>query len=264
MSTEPESRPHVVLWGVAKPPNAPSSSGFCQKLEVFLRFSGISYEVGETVPMKAPKGKVPFADIKHDGKTVTIPDSHFIIRYLIENGLIKDPDTVAGLTTVQKGESRAWQAYIEELLYSAIVRDRWYIDENYAVTAEEIFGSMAWPMRPMISWFFRWRVMKSIWNVGMGRHSQEEAQSLQKEAFEAVEARMSGHLYFHDSEQPTGIDLIIYGFLANTLATSGNPYWADMVLRSPTLLAFTKRMTTLLFPEYKLLLHRIEEADGLN
>lgn len=262
MSTELESRPHVVLWGVAKPPNAPSSSGFCQKLETFLRFSGISYEVGETVPMKAPKGKVPFADIKHDGKTVTIPDSHFIIRYLIENGLIKDPDAAAGLT--QKGESRAWQAYIEEVLYSAIVRDRWYIDENYAVTVEEIFGSMAWPMRPIISWYFRRKVIESIWNAGMGRHSQEEVQSLQKEAFEALEARMSGHSYFHDSERPTSIDLIVYAFLANTLATSGNPYWADMVLRNHTLLAFMKRMTTLLFPEYGVLLHRIEEAGVLN
>ncbi|KAG2367020.1 hypothetical protein BDR07DRAFT_1394625 [Suillus spraguei] len=240
MSIKLESPPHVVLWGVAKPPNAPSSSGFCQKLETFLKFSGISYEVGETVPMKAPKGKVPFADIKHDKKTVTISDSHFIIRYLIENGLIKDPDTVAGLTSAQKGESRAWQAYIEELLYSAIVRDRWYIDENYAVTTKEIFGSVAWPVRPIISWYFRRRVIKG---------------------FEALEARMSGHLYFHDSERPTSIDLIIYAFLANTLATSGNPYWTDMVLRSRTLLAFTKRMTTLLFPEYELLSHRIEEAE---
>jgi hypothetical protein len=214
--------------------------------------------------MKAPKGKVPFADIKHNKKTVTVPDSHFIIRYLIENGLIKDPDAVAGLTPAQKGESRAWQAYIEEVLYSAIVRDRWYMDENYAVTADEIFGSMAWPLRPMISWFFRRKVMNSIWNAGMGRHSQEEVQSLQKEAFEALEARMSGHLYFHDSEQPTSIDLIVYGFLANTLATNGNPYWADMVLKSPTLLTFTKRMTTLLFPEYELLLRRIEETNILN
>ncbi|KAG0705685.1 hypothetical protein DFH29DRAFT_905385 [Suillus ampliporus] len=260
MSTEYESRPHVKLWGVAKPPNTPSSSGFCQKLECFLRFGGISYELGETVPMKAPKGKVPFADIKHDGKTVTVADSHFIIRYLVENGLIKDPDTVADLTAVQRGESRAWQAYIEELLYSAIVRDRWYIDQNYAVTAEEIFGGMSWPVRPIVSWFFRRKVTQAIWNAGMGRHSQEEAQSLQKEAFEALEARMSGHLYFHDSKQPSCIDLTIYGFLANTLATDGNPYWADMVLKSLTLLAFTKRMTTLLFPEYELLLWRIEEA----
>lgn len=256
-----ESRPHVILWGVAKPPNAPSSSGFCQKLETFLKFSGISYELAETIPMKAPKGKVPYADIKHDGKTVTVADSHFIIRYLIENGLVEDPDTVAGLTPVQKGESRAWQAYIEELLYSAVVRDRWYIDENYAVTSQEIFGGMSWPMRPLLSWFFRRKVTQAIWNAGVGRHSQEEAQTLQKEAFEALEARMSGHLYFHDSEGPTRIDLTIYGFLANTLATEGNPYWADMVLGSSTLLKFTKRMTTSLFPEYKQLLQRIEEVE---
>lgn len=103
--------------------------------------------------------------------------------------------------------------------------------------------------------------MQSIWNAGMGRHSREEAQTLQKEAFEALEARMSGHLYFHGGKQPTRIDLTIYGFLANTLATEANPYWASMVLSSPTLLEFTKRMTTSLFPEYERLLHRIEEAE---
>jgi len=263
MSTEAEAetRPHVILWGVAKAPNAPSSSGFCQKLETFLRFSGISYEVGETVPMKAPKGKVPFADIKHGGKTVTVADSHFIIRYLVENGLIEDPDTAAGLTPAQKAESRAFQAYIEEVLYSAIVRDRWYIDENYAVTAQEIFGGMYWPMRPLVSWFFRRKVMQAIWNAGMGRHSQEEVQVLQKEAFEAIEARMAGRSYFHDGERPTCIDLTIYGFLANTLGTEGNPYWSSMVLGSYTLLDFTKRMTRKLFPEYEELLHHIEEAE---
>ncbi|OAX40176.1 hypothetical protein K503DRAFT_714963 [Rhizopogon vinicolor AM-OR11-026] len=256
-----ESPPHVVLWGVAKPPNAPSSSGFCQKLETFLRFSDISYELAETLPGKAPKGKVPFADIKHDGKTVSVADSHFIIGYLVENGLIEDPDTVAGLTPVQKGESRAWQAYIEEVLYHAIVRDRWYIDENYAVTSQEIFGGMSWPVRPLLAWYLRRSVMQSIWNAGTGRHSQEEAQSLQKEAFEALEARMSGHLYFHGGERPTRIDLTVYGFLANTLATEGNPYWASMVLGSSTLLGFTKKMTTSLFPEYEKLLQRIEEAE---
>ncbi|KAG2083547.1 hypothetical protein BD769DRAFT_1541306, partial [Suillus cothurnatus] len=162
---ELESCPHVVLW---------ARSGFCQKLETFLRFSGISYDL--------PRAKFPFADIKHNNNTVTVPDSLILSSaYLIENGLIKDPDAVAGLTPAQKGEFESMAGVHRRKCYTLpIVRDRWYMDENYAVTADEIF----------------------------------EVQSLQKEAFEALEARMSGHLYFHDSEQPTSIDLIVYGFLA--------------------------------------------------
>ncbi|KAG0705684.1 hypothetical protein DFH29DRAFT_1077462 [Suillus ampliporus] len=108
MSTESESRPHIILWSVARLPNTPRSSGFCPKLEAFLRSSGISYELGETFPMKAPKDKA-----RRENRRCA--DSHFTIRYLVENGLVKDPDTVAVLTPVQKGESIAWQAYIHTL-----------------------------------------------------------------------------------------------------------------------------------------------------
>lgn len=77
----------------------------------------------------------------HGGQTITVPDSHFIIQYLVEKKLIKDPDELAGLTTVQEAESRAFQAYVEEVLYLAILYDRWYVDENYAVATQEEFGN---------------------------------------------------------------------------------------------------------------------------
>ncbi|KAG8221019.1 hypothetical protein J3R82DRAFT_2528 [Butyriboletus roseoflavus] len=249
--------PHVVLLGVPKEPNHPSSSGFCQKLETFLRYSKISYELRDTYPFKAPKGKVPYAEITHDGQTVVVPDSHFIIQYLVEKGLIKDPDEVAGLTMAQGAESRAFQAYVEEVLYPAILYDRWYINENYAVTTQEAFGGTLWPLRLFMSWFAKWRVTDALYSAGMGRHSPEEVYRLQKEAFEALEAKYAEHKYLHGGELPSRVDLTVYGFLAKVLSSDGNPYFSSLVLKSTALRLFVGDMTNLLFPEYGSLLEKI-------
>ncbi|KAH0832950.1 hypothetical protein J3R83DRAFT_11923 [Lanmaoa asiatica] len=254
------SPPHVVLLGVPKKPNRPSLSGFCQKLETFLRYSKISYELRDTRPYNGPKGKVPYAEITHDGQTITIPDSHFIIQYLVEKDLIKDPDELAGLTTAQKAESRAFQGYIEEVLYPAIVYDRWCIDENYAHTAQESFGSIPWPLRSFMSWFFRWRVTGVLYSAGVGRHSPEEVHRLQKEALDVLEAKYAEHKYFHGGELPSRIDLTVYGFLANILLAGGNPYFAGLVLKSTVLRSFVREMTSSLFPEYEDLLGKVQSS----
>lgn len=252
------SAPHVVLLGIPKKSNQPSSSGFCQKLETFLRYSKISYELRDTSIIKAPKGKVPYAEITHDSQSVTVPDSHFIIQYLVENGLIKDPDELAGLTKAQRAESRAFQAYVEEVMYLTIVYDRWYLDKNYAVTTQEEFGDIPWPLRPFVAWIFRRRVTGVLYSAGIGRHSPEEVHRLQKEAFDALETKYSEHKYLHGGELPSRIDLTVYGFLANVLSVGGNPYFVDLILKSAVLKAFVGEMTTQLFPEYDQLLAKVK------
>ena len=253
------SSPHVVLLGARKEPNQPSRSGFCQKLETFLRYSKISYEHRDTYPFKGPKGKVPYAEITHDGQTVTIPDSHFIIQYLVEKGLVKDPDELASLTTAQIAESRAFQAYVEEVLYYAIVYDRWCIDENYVVVEQETFGRLSWPLRPLMSWFMWRRVTNLLYSAGMGRHSPEEVHRLQREAFEALETKYAAHKYFH-GEIISRIDLTVYGFLANMVMTGGSPYFTGLICGSTVLRPFVEEMTSTLFPEYEDLLKKIRSS----
>ena len=252
------SAPHVALWGVPKKANVPSASGFCQKLETVLKYSKISYELRGTYPIRAPKGKVPYAEITHDGRTVTVPDSHFIIQYLVENSLIKDPDELAGLTKAQRAESRAFQALVEELMYPAIVYDRWFIDENYAVTTQETFREVPQLLRPVIAWYFKRRVNSGLYAAGIGRHSPEDVQRLQKEAFEALEAKYTEHKYFHPGEVLSRIDLTVYGFLANILSADANPYFSGLVLKSTVMRSFVRETTTLLFPEYELLLAKVQ------
>lgn len=248
---------HIVLCAPSKPKGAPSFSGFCEKLEAFLRYSGISYEHREVYPYQGPKKKVPFAEIRHDGKTTIVADSHFIIRYLIENKLVKDPDDLAELTPEQRAESRAFQAYVEETLYSAIVYERWLVPGNFQVTKRDTFGNLPWLLQYLMGWYFLRKVGNNLWAAGMGRHSWEEVRTLQKEVFDALEAKLRKHKYFHGDERPSRIDLTVYGFLANILTCEGNPYFTDMILKSTVLSSFVKEMTTALFPEYKDVLKKV-------
>lgn len=259
-----ETTPNIILFGFPKPPGGPSISGFCQKLETFLRFTSTPYELRDARPSDAPKGKLPYVEIRHSSNTTpeVLADSHFIIRHLIAQGISSDPDQLAELTTAQKAESRAWQAYIEEKLYPAVVYERWYIDENYATLVSQLFGNIPWPLRPAIAWYIRRAIMSSFWAVGIGRHSPEDVKFLQKEAVEALETRLEGRIYFHGDKKPSEIDLIVFAFLANNLGTKTNPHWAGLVLKSPNIVAFLKRLTKSIFPEYETLLHELETAEG--
>eukprot|EP01117_Protostelium_nocturnum_P018062 TRINITY_DN7474_c0_g1_i1.p1 TRINITY_DN7474_c0_g1~~TRINITY_DN7474_c0_g1_i1.p1 ORF type:complete len:254 (+),score=81.45 TRINITY_DN7474_c0_g1_i1:59-820(+) len=245
----------LVLFGFAKRENEPSFSFYCHKLETFFRMTGTSYKHQATNANAAPKGKLPY--INHDGKVVA--DSHFCIRYCIENGLCKDLD--AGLSASQRADSRAWQTYLEELVYVCVVRERWFINENYNVIYEEALGGVPWMIRPALGWYLRRSIMNSIYTAGVGRHSEEEVESIMKRAVDDLDSKVSsiGDNYFHGTDEPTEIDAIVYGFISNALQTYSNPRTACLILAKPSLVQYTKRITLKYFPEYHPLLERIEK-----
>jgi glutathione S-transferase len=243
----------VLLHGLPKPKDEPSASGYCQKVETFLRATSTPYELREIYPNKAPKGKVPFITVNN----VPITDSHFILRHLIQTDL--SPNLDRDLTRGQLADTRAYQTYIEELLYPCIVRERWFIDENYSVISKEAFGSIPWPIRSLVSWYFRRRAMNALWYQGVGRHSKEEVESIIKRAFEDLEAKYShGENYFHCTENPTEIDIIVHAFIVNALQTNSNPFVSQQILTKPHLVKFALNMTNKLFPEYNKILRRLE------
>ena len=107
------------FYAFQKPYDQPSASGYCQKLETFFRATDFrDYEPHFTLPFRAPKGKLPY--VVFEGQT--IPDSHFIVQHLVKTK--KVPDLDASLTPSQRAETRAWQAYVEELIYPAAVFSR--------------------------------------------------------------------------------------------------------------------------------------------
>ena len=59
-------------WGI------PNLSHFCVKLETYLRMTKQPYEVIPTLPLKAPRGKVPY--IEDNGQLYS--DTRIILNYL--------------------------------------------------------------------------------------------------------------------------------------------------------------------------------------
>jgi glutathione S-transferase len=241
-----------------KETDEPSGSGYCQKLETFFRICDFKdYEVKFTSPPKAPKGKLPYIVV--DNKPVA--DSHFIIRYLIQNGKMRDLD--AGLTPVQRAESRAWQAYAEELVYPAVGWTRFGYPENYAKLKEVAVGKAPWFVRTLVFPLIGKKVRKSLVGHGVGRHSREEVDGLIEEFANHLAERLlsptsAGGGFFHGSE-PTIIDCAIYGFLVNGLRMKdSNPGFTKAILAHEVLREYVARGTKLWFPEYKNFLEMVE------
>ncbi|THH18628.1 hypothetical protein EW146_g2391 [Bondarzewia mesenterica] len=248
----------IKLYGFPKTdPNAPSVSGFCQKLETFLRATSFtSYTLESTTPSSAPKGKLPYIVLTHaDGRAPeTIADSHFIICRLVALGLA--PDLDASLTPAQRADSRAWQAWTEELLYTAVVQTRWARDHNYAAT----YASMSIPglVKPIVMWSLRRRLVELMRTVGIGKHSVEEVDQLMKEWVDGLDARLEGKTFFHGGEHPTLVDIVLGGFLIQCVGQRSNAEFKKMVMENETLKAYTARSTKTWFPEYKELLKELE------
>ena len=107
-------------WGI------PNLSHFCCKIETYLRMAGIEYEIKPTLPLTAPKGKLPYLE---DGDT-KLGDSQFIIQHLKTN----NNDLDEGLNKTELALSLAMQRLLEEHLYWATMYSRWqYTDTNWQV-----------------------------------------------------------------------------------------------------------------------------------
>ncbi len=88
-------------WGI------PTLGSFCVKVETYLRMANLPYEKLSTLPLKGPKGKLPFIE-DHGNK---IADSRFIIDYLKKTyGDTLDRD----LDNSQKAIAEAMQRLIED------------------------------------------------------------------------------------------------------------------------------------------------------
>jgi glutathione S-transferase len=258
---------------VTKPDNAASSSAFCQKLETVFRLGGIkNYELKWDYPHNGPKGKVPWI-VLHTTDTTSknaeptstpIGDSHLITQTLIAKGII--PDFDASLTPSQKADSRAWQAYTEELLYPALVWTRWLIPANHA-QVRKVFDTIPFYIRWILEWLIYGRIKSGLWGHGVGRHSKDEIVGIVekwvgdlRDHFVAV-----GSPFFH-GDTPTYIDCVIYGVLCNALQSDANPEFTAAVLSSgigkdkggEVLRDYVKRCTRLWFPEYKQLLEIVD------
>jgi len=192
-------------WGI------PNLGQFNVKLETYLRMTGLSYTVVETMPLKGPKGKLPF--IEDDG--LKICDSRFIIEYLKDKyGDPLDSD----LNSEQHAIMTAMQRLLEEHLYWIGMYARWhYSDENWQITKKATFGGLLPVIRDIVALVYKWMIIrKQIYGQGTGRHNADEIFHLGKIDLDTLSAFLADKPYFM-GDKPTSLDASAFGILINTV-----------------------------------------------
>jgi glutathione S-transferase len=222
--------------------SVPNLSPFCCKLETWLRITGIPYEVVESDPRKAPRGKLPFIE---DGGA-RIGDTSLIIDHLKRTRGV-DPD--AQLDAAQRATALLVQRTLEEhyafvTLYTHFIRT-----EGWQHT-HATFDPVPAVIRSLVQSTVRGRMRKILWTQGILRHSDEDIIEAGLADWRAVLTVMPGGAFFF-GDKPTGTDAIVFGALATTVLTPIKSPISDFLRSQPDCLAYAERMRAQFFPELR-------------
>ena len=223
-------------WGI------PNLSVFCVKVEIYLRMYKLPHEIVESLPLKGPRGKLPY--LVDDGRKLS--DSRLIINYL--KAKYGDNDKTL-LSPEQQAISTAYQRLLEEHLYWAGMVTRWnYSEENWQTNKQAIFGGLPPVARDLAAALYRMKIKSQIKGHGMGRLNHEEVFELAKEDIDSLANFLANKTYFM-CDKPTSLDACAYGVLVNTLVCPIESPLKDYALSKQNLLDYCRRMQAEFFPE---------------
>ncbi|HET7062067.1 MAG TPA: glutathione S-transferase family protein [Nitrosospira sp.] len=222
-------------WGI------PNLSHFCCKTETYLRMAGIEYAIKTTLPLAAPKGKLPYIE---DGD-LKLADSRFIIEHL----KTRYRDLDVELTPAEAALSLGMQRLIEEHLFWATMYSRWhYTDSNWQVNKKAIFSVLPPVINNLAALFYRYRIKQQIYGHGMGRHKPEEVFELGMKDLDALSACLGDKHYFL-GEHPTTLDASAFGFLINTIGCPIESPLKDYGLAKRNLRNYVDRVKAKYYPD---------------
>lgn len=222
-------------WGI------PNLSPFCCKIETYMRMAGIEHEIKPALPMRAPKGKLPYID--DDGKK--LGDSRFIVTYL--KSAYTDLDAV--LTAEELAVSTAMQRLLEEHLFWVVLYSRWqYTDENWQINKKAIFNPLPPIIRDIVANLWRKKIQQQIYGHGMGRHQTEEIFALGKQDIDALAAHL-GHKSYFFGDRPTTLDASAFGLLINISGCPIESPLKEHALTKENLVAYSKRIMHSFYPD---------------
>lgn len=232
----------IKLYQFARAWNIPNPSHFCTKLETYLRMAEIPYEIVETLPLLAPKGKLPF--IEDDGKKIA--DSRFIIAYL-KKAFGDRLDS--HLSREERAISTALQRLIEEHFFWITMYTRWqYSAKNWREIKKAVFGSLSPVIRDGVAMTYRVLIRKQIYGHGTGRHNAEEICRLGKIDLDGLSDFLGNNPYFL-GDKPTALDASAFGFLINTIGCPIESPVKEYALSKTNLADYCNRMKAGYFPE---------------
>ena len=214
-------------WGI-------NPSPFCLKVETYFQLAGISYKSIPTLPMKSPRGKLPF--ILEDGHRIA--DSGHILAHL----RAKAPaDIDAGLDSRQQARGHLLRRTCEESLYFVVVYSRWIDETGWAVAKPEFFRGLPRVLRAILPQRLRKKVLNQLREQGYGRHTRDEVYALGAADLSALATLLSDHA-FAVTDRPTSYDATVYALLKSILATPIDSPLQRAMLSLPVLGAYVARI----------------------
>lgn len=216
--------------------NILNASPYCMKLEVYLKLTGLPYEVVHVRdPRKAPKGKLPY--ISDNGKIIA--DSGIIIDYLKKTY----GDTLdSHLSPAQKALSLAIQRLLEEHSFWTVVYSRWIDPSGWAIIKPIFFAGMPSWMQKLITPMIRKQMAKALYYQGIGRHSADEIYQMGKNDITAISDLLGQQMFMLGGDKPTSIDATVYAFVANLLKAPVESPMKTYAMSLKNLVDYTDRM----------------------
>lgn len=153
MSSTTKHGPELTLYRGWLEPGRYVWSPFVIKLEARLRFAGVRYDTKAGSAREAPRGKIPYVEIRQRGSdsatsagtvttaavegdgpssSTTLADSTLIIKHLVERGILPDINAQASSPTV-RAQDLAIRALLEDKLYFYHVRTVLSVLSQYAL-----------------------------------------------------------------------------------------------------------------------------------
>ncbi len=219
----------------------PDASPFVTKAEMLLKLAGLPYTARPGSLRRAPKGKLPYLDDM--GRIVA--DST-MIRWHIEKTYHIDFD--AGLSAAERGIAWAAEKLMEDHLYWAVARERWLDQANFDKGPAQFFRSVPAPVRGLAERLVRYKVRKTLWGQGLGRHSEEELVALASKGVTSI-ADILGDKRYLMGDQPCGADATLFAFAGSLLCPVFDTPIRTAAEGHANLVAYMERMRAEFYPE---------------
>lgn len=232
----------ITLYQFARTWGIPNLSQFCVKLETYLRMNKLPYHIVETLPLKAPRGKLPY--IEDNGRIIS--DSRLILIYL--KATYGDSDQ-AHFSPEELGIAKSFQRLLEEHLYWIGMVTRWsYSEANWQTNKRAIFGGLPPVARDLAASLYRRKIKAQIMGHGIGRLTHEEIFDLGKEDIDSLAHFLGSKPYFM-GDKPSSLDASAYGILINMLGCPIESPLKVYALAKHNLTDYCRRMQAEFFPE---------------
>jgi glutathione S-transferase len=214
-------------WGT------PHMSPFCAKLETYLRVTATPHRIEAANLPKAPRGKIPHAEL--DGEVLTA--SQLIIDELERRAATP---LAAGLTDAERALARVVRRTLEEGTYFLSVRVRWIEDDGWPLVQAEMKELIPAPLRLVLP-LIRRKVRKLIHAQGTGRRTRAEVGQMIADDWAAI-ATLLGDRPYLLGDRPRTVDCTVYAFLEGILGFPVDSSHRTAVAAHPNLIAYRQRL----------------------